>query len=462
MSQPQTIPQSQGSAQPQSQGSAQPVSAPVANASSQSSPAPAPTPVQANTSNQVPLPSASSTARPASLPVQQTSVPVTQTSNARPVLVSGGTAATGNAIPSTTAQQLPPGTVLRIQTQGAGLQARPVLVPAQGGDTPRSAPQAQAQPLQNATVAIANPVQQAISHTVQGSVFRQDSVAALLTTLAGLGGKIAELPRPVAQAGAELLNGRLNLDAKPLDGPVLKQALQRSGVLLESLLGKGAPVPQGDLKSGLLKLAGALRAFIGDGASAKTESTHRPPPPTPGATPRAGQPSNGAQAPELPPRELAARLLGQAEAALSRMRLTQLSSLPDAAIRGGTASGPAAELNMELPLLLGGQLSVGQFQILRDGGNGSGRERDGSWKMKFSINFSQTGEVGATVTLRVKKIGVMLWAEREDMAEALEEMSDELEQVLIARGLEPGSIRVRQGPPPPAKRAIGAYMDDWS
>jgi len=460
------VPVAQSQAGLQSQGVSQPVSTPAGNASSQ----PATVPAQTTASSQVPTATPITATRSANLPGQLASVPNSQAGAARPVLVNGSTAsiasqnvvnATGSAQLSVTAQQLPPGTVLRVQIHGVGPQARPVLVPVQGGETSRST-QTPASTQQNFPAVIANPVQQAITQTIQASVFRQDSVAALLTTLAGLEGKLSELPRPVAQAGAELLNGRINLDGKPLDGPALKQALQRSGVLLESLLGKGATASQGDLKSGLLKLASVLRAFVGEGANAKTESGHRPPPPTPGATPRAGQPSNGSSPPDLPPREMAARLLGQADAALSRMRLTQLSSLPDAVVRGGQASGPAAELNMELPLLLGGQLSVGQFQILRDGKNGSGREKDGSWKMKFSVNFSQTGEVGATVSLRAKKIGVMLWAEREDVAEALDEMSGDLEQMLIARGLEPRSIRVRQGLPPPAKRAIGAYMDNWS
>lgn len=464
--QPQANAASQSSAQPvqpspatQLQGQAKPVSAQGAIPASQSSTEP----VQANTSSKVPAPtSANLVARPAVLPGQPSPVTPTPATTARPALVGGATASTGNAPQPPSAQPLTPGTILRVETRGVGANARPVLVPVLGGETSRDTTRPQALTQQNVPVVTPGLVQQAIVQTVQGSIFRQDSIAALLTTLAGLEGKLSQLPRPVAQAGAEILNTRLNLDGKPLDGSALKQALQRSGVLLENFLGKGASAPQGDIKSGLLRLAAALRAFVGNGANAKPISDNRPPPPTPGATPRAGPPSSAAPLPDLSPRETAARLLGQAEAALSRMRLTQLSSLPDATARSGHASGPASDLNMEIPLLLGGQLSIGQFQLLRDGKNGSTRERDGSWKMKFSINFIQTGEVGATVSLRSKKIGVMLWAEREDVANALDEMSGELEQMLVARGLEPSSIRVRQGDPPPTKREIGAFMDNWS
>ena len=82
--------------------------------------------------------------------------------------------------------------------------------------------------------------------------------------------------------------------------------------------------------------------------------------------------------------------------------------------------------------------------------------------MRFSINFSQTGEVGATVSLRGGKTGVMLWAEREETAAVLKESQGELEEALAARGLEPGAIRCRHGLPPQAKKPVGAFMDNCS
>lgn len=370
---------------------------------------------------------------------------------------------TSSSAPTPNAQTLPAGTELRLDVRGAGQGARPVLVPVGPPQGASTAPQQGNTALQQAAAVVpASPVQQAIAQTVQASVFRQDSISALLTSLAGLGGKVAELPKPVAQAAAELLGARVNLNGKPLDGSALKQAFQRSGVLLENFLGQGKAPPQGDIKSGLLKLVTALRSFLGDGASLKTTSDNRPPPPTSGATPRAAAPHNPLAQNDASPREAAARLLGQAEAALSRMRLTQLTSLPELSARAGQASGAASDLNLELPMLLGNELGVGQFQIQRDGKNGQGRDKDGSWKLKFSINFSQTGEVGATVSLRGKKVGVMLWAEREDMAEMLNDMSDELEEMLLARGLEPKAIRIRQGHPPAPPHSAGTFMDNRS
>jgi hypothetical protein len=161
--------------------------------------------------------------------------------------------------------------------------------------------------------------------------------------------------------------------------------------------------------------------------------------------------------------ETGARLLGQAEAALARIQLTQLSSLPESAMRAGQGpAGTAPELNMELPMQFGSEMSVGQFQIFKDGGKGKDGKRHGEWKMRFSIHFNQTGEVGATVSFRSGKTGVMLWAEREETAAILQETQGELGDALLARGLEPGTIRCRQGHPPQELKPVGAFMDDCS
>jgi len=313
-----------------------------------------------------------------------------------------------------------------------------------------------------APAAVVNPGLHAVVHTAQGAIAQQDSIAALLTSLAGLGSKLSDLPEPATRSGSGLLASQLRLDGKPLDGATLKQALQRSGVFLENTLAKGTPALQGDIKSGLLKLAGVLRNWLGEGTTAKTPSENRPSPPASGHTPRAERPATPQAPGDLSPRDTGARLLAQADAALSRMRLSQISSLPEHFARGGQATGSSPELNMELPLLLGSELSVGQFQVLRDGKNGADRDAGGAWKMRFSINFSQTGEVGATVSLRGRKVGVMLWAEREDVVQALSDMLDDLEVALEARGLEAGALRCRHGHPPQARTPVGIFMDDCS
>jgi hypothetical protein len=72
--------------------------------------------------------------------------------------------------------------------------------------------------------------------------------------------------------------------------------------------------------------------------------------------------------------------------------------------------------------------------------------------------------VGATVSLRGGKTGVMLWAEREETAAVLQERQGELADALSARGrgIEPGVIRCRAGHPPQAQKPVGAFMDNCS
>ncbi len=359
------------------------------------------------------------------------------------------------------ATPLAPGTVLRLDRQVSDGQVRPVLVPETSARASQvREPSGLTPPVRAVSP---SPLQQAVHQTAQSAVARQDSITTLFTTLAGLGTKLANLPKPVARAGADLLAARVPLDGKPLDGAALKQAFNRSGVLYESALLKstGQAPPQGDIKANLLGLRGALKTWLGNEAEPKLPTANRPPPPTPGASPRAERP--GPQPQPLPPNtETGARLLGQTEAALARTRLTQISSLPDAVMRTGQVATAPAELNIELPLMFGGELSVGQFQILRDGGHGADVERDEQWKMRFSIHFTRTGEVGATVSLRGGKTHVMLWAERDETAEALNAALGDLETALDARGLNPGTLRCRAGHPPQANKPVGAFMDNCS
>ncbi|MDA7947571.1 MAG: flagellar hook-length control protein FliK [Hyphomicrobiaceae bacterium] len=465
---------------PLSQHPASASQAQSAQASAQSAGGPSPRPVA------VPQPGASGQPHPS--PTQSITTGSTGT-QAQPVSVNGNVAPTiaqapsqiSSAQPSSTASvsgaatpvstpqtgtpaPLEPGTILRIDRQVSQGRIQPILVPDGEAGSSRIGRQggtASPQALQGANL---SPLQQAVQHTAKGAVVRQDSITTLLSSLAGLGARLASLPKPVAQAGSELLGARIPLDGKPLDGAALKQAFNRSGILYESSLLKntGQAPPKGDIKANLLNLRTALRAWLGSEVEPKLPAANRPPPPTPGAPPRADRPTPP-QAQALPPNtETGSRLLGQTEAALARTRLTQISSLPDGLMRAGQPSSGPAELNIELPLVFGGEMSVGQFQILRDGAHGSEHEQDDEWKMRFSIHFTQTGEVGATVSLRGDKTHVMLWAERDDTAETLKEALGELEQALEARGLKPGTLKCRAGHLPQGNKPVGAFMDNCS
>ena len=150
----------------------------------------------------------------------------------------------------------------------------------------------------------------------------------------------------------------------------------------------------------------------------------------------------------------------QVEGALSRLRLSQIASLPEAGDRAMVAK-PSGEWTLELPLAWGEELGMAQFQISRDGSS-KGRDADREWSMKFAINFSAIGEVGAHVSLRGGRVGALLWAERDETAALLQDHLDELTGALEGRGLEPGAIRVRHGIPEAPAAPAGHFLDDVS
>ena len=291
---------------------------------------------------------------------------------------------------------------------------------------------------------------------------RQDSVAPLLANLAALSGRMAALPPPVAEAAMRLLGARISLDRGAPDGETLKQSVLRSGVFLDAMSKPGAPQPPqpGDTKAALLALRTALNAWLGPELAPVAPVARRPPPPTRGAQPHGVK----GELPTLPegasPKDSGRTLLGQAEAALSRLRLLQLSSLPqDAARAAAPGAAGAAEWNLELPMLLGHELALMGVQIQRDGGRGRGEKRERGWRMAFSLSFAALGEVGAQVALYGSSASVSIWAEAPETAAALEEMLPELTPALMAKGLSVGSVRVRRGRPAPAHPQAGQLLD---
>jgi hypothetical protein len=161
--------------------------------------------------------------------------------------------------------------------------------------------------------------------------------------------------------------------------------------------------------------------------------------------------------PPLPdgPRDIARALHGQADAAISRVKLGQLAALPD------TPNAPKPgqpELRMELPFLVGHELVMAQLQIARDGRRHEISRKRG-WTMRFAMNFSQTGEVGAEIGLLGKSVNVALWAAEPETAEALNAALPELARSLEALGLDPGAVRLRSSVPEAPKIASGHFVD---
>jgi hypothetical protein len=292
---------------------------------------------------------------------------------------------------------------------------------------------------------------------IPAAATRQDSMAPLLANLAGAQRALSQMPADVARPATQLLSSIVNLD-KPVTGERIRQAVARSGVFLEARLGSASPAPQGDVKSALLQLRSALTRWLGgDVAVTAPANPHRPAPPTRGGVPRAQHVDLPNAPSSASPRDAARPMLEQADAALHRVRLFQIASLPDDA----RPAHAATERNVEIPLLLGNELSIAQLQIFADGRAQSEAAMRG-WQVRFSINFSELGEVGAHLALRGRRASITLWADRDETAEALDEMLPELASAFSARGLEPGVIRIRHGIPKDPDRPAGSFVDSVS
>jgi hypothetical protein len=300
-----------------------------------------------------------------------------------------------------------------------------------------------------ATSAPATPAA-ALTQMIPEALARQNSIAPLMASLAAAVARPGALPEPVLRASLQVLGQRVQLPPNGPTADLLKTALEKSGTFLEASLAKGTALPA-DMKSALLALRSSLATWLGDNP-APVHATQQAAPPLRGMPPRAAQPD--LQLLPETPREAARALHQQADAAVSRVKLLQLASLPDAdPIR------PAIpELRMEVPFLVGSELVMAQFQVFRDG---TRKRADGKrgWTMRFAMNFSGTGEVGAEVGLIGRSVSVALWAAERDTAERLEASLPQLGPALAALGLEAGSIRIRSAPadadPPPS----GHYLD---
>lgn len=385
-----------------------------------------------------------------------------------PVPVSAGTAAptAANAVPgattaSTTAevahgtapQPAPAATSMPAGTTTARAHGAPPATTATStGAAPRAVyPTARSEPTPAATTATrAAPLP--LNSPTQAAA-RQDSIVPLLQTLGALQGRLSALPSPVAEAALKVLANRIGLDRGPPSGATLKQAVLGAGVVSEP----GRATSGGDVKAALLNLrAGLINMLDGEAVAAIAPVVRRAAPPMRDTQPRA------VKAEPLPltdpgtPREAGRTLLHQTDAALSRLKLTQLASSPAPEARA--AITPGMDFVVELPMTLGQELALAQLRVQRDG-SGKGKKSERGWNVRFAVSFSAIGEVGAQVSLMGETTNVTIWAEEAETADALEAMLPELAPALGAKGLNVGAIRLRRGVPAAERAPSGRLMD---
>ncbi len=419
-------------AQPASAVATQPAgTAPASNATAGASPAPVPpnsAPASPSQAGPVPVPpQANLAARPAiPYPIAAAGVPLPNA---------------GGPLGSATAALPPVSQPLASSVVGQHAAPTNGQAPQQGTSMPSAAPAVAP------STAPATP-QAALSQMVQQALARQDSVVGLTTALTQVVARVA-LPEPVMKAAQQVLAQRLSLDGGGPDGATLQKAVRASGIFQEAMLAGGlGKAAGGDMKTALLGLQRQLGAWLGDQPS--IEQVRSIPPPLRGLMPRARESLPLGDLPEEP--HLAGKaLLERTDAALSRLRLHQNASLPEPSARH------EAQWSLDLPVVMGGQQSLLHIQIHRDRDADPEQNEERGWQVRFAINLSEMGEVGAQISLRGSATGILLWADREDTAAALAEGVSGLRQELEALGLNTGAIVVRTGAPmPPAASATSS------
>ena len=305
-----------------------------------------------------------------------------------------------------------------------------------------------------ATPAAAQPATKAqvVAAAVQEAVVRQDGLAPLLADLAQAV-KSPNLPPAVRQAAMRVLTQQAPLSAGA-SAPDVARALSGSGLLLEADLAAHpaqSPVDQ-DLKAGLLMLRQAL-ANAGPPTPRRNATGTRPAPPYRGG-PTTGQrvayPSIDDSSPEEVQRQ---KLTEETDAALARVELMQIASLPE------RDADPVSRWMFEAPVQTPFGPAVAQFEISRDGrGRGTDGEAGPTWRARFGVDVEPLGPVTAHLTLAGGQLGVAIWAARPEGAQMLRANAPALIGALSGPEVK-ADVAVYHGTPPAAALEAGRLLD---
>lgn len=258
---------------------------------------------------------------------------------------------------------------------------------------------------------------------------------------------------------------RLNGGGQPVTAKSLQQAVLGSGQFREAQLsGPGGRAQGGatDLKSALLSFRSLLQQL---GAEPAIKfPTRQPPPPSRQSGPHGQAPQTssgfwaGGAAQNLQ------SLLQETDAALARLRLTQLTNTGLTREEGArTAAARPMDVVVELPLALGQETAVMQLQIGRDGGHQSDLEADEpAWRLRFALDLTATGPLEAAVSLRGGGTYISLWVDRKETLDALAGVRETMEAAFADAGLDLQELRFIRGLPPKTAAAYGAMINRQS
>ncbi len=234
---------------------------------------------------------------------------------------------------------------------------------------------------------------------------------------------------------------------------------QQSGGKIAEMIAKLLPD-----ESALLQQASTVKGQPGATyVDAQALRSQLPPPPLRGASPTPQPVAQPTLAANAPFGETVQHLLADTDAAIARQTLHQVASLPDRvdAAVAQRMDQATPRWSFEIPFAMPHGTAVAQFEIARDGGQGSEAESAKQvWCARFSLDVEPTGPIHAVISLTGEKTSVRMWAERPATAQQLQAGAGELSQALIRAKLQPGDIVVREGAPQQtAPASAGHFLD---
>ena len=430
-------------------------------------------PSQAQTSSGLPAGAA-----PASAPAPSATLSGQAAAPASPTLPAATSAAAGSASAIPGAPLLP-NAPLQAPSAGqtAALRATVTTSATAGGGTSGTSPASQA--IQAGPTASPR----ALAGPLLGlALARQDSMAPLLANMRALadGSVSLTLPRPILTLVDRVLAQALPVERKAVTAPMLKTAIQNSGLFLEAHQAQGGAPPPGDLKAGLQALrdhlAPLLQALVVPGgkaapSAATSAPTNLPLPTTdPAARPAPPRRDGPLIAPPIAEASLSAgdkplavvgTLLEQTDAALDRIALSQYASLPPEGSR--TEAQASQRWLTEIPLAFQNGATMLPLQIEKEPPR---REVEGSagplWRVRFALDVEPLGPLQGVVTLQGRSVGITLWAEREDTSKLLRRASPGLEAALADAQFENRAIDIHTGQPRVSQPTAGQFLDRMS
>ena len=261
----------------------------------------------------------------------------------------------------------------------------------------------------------------------------------------------------------QILGLRLNPGQIP-SADDIQQSIRMSGQFREAnaAVPRGStPGAQADLKSVLMSFRSLLQQFGAEAQVARPAAQPKPPSRHDSPQPQT-QPGGRGFLPGSTPQILQA-MLKETDAALARVRMTQLVNTGLAGDDRAQATSRPMDLVFELPLALGQETGILQLQVGRDGsGQGEEGDKEPAWRLRFAMDLTATGPVEAAVSLRGGGTYVSLWVDRPATFEGLKDLEETMMASFADAGLELQEFRLMRGLPPKAAARYGTLVDRQS